>query len=73
MDDTPNTHQHSTCPGCDHIHGIDELVIALDRPKHTLYKLSKRGFPTFPRRLQDRSGIAVRCRDAKAYLEEWAS
>jgi hypothetical protein len=62
------THQHTTCPGCDHIHDIDELVVVLRRPKDTLYKASRLGPGKFPRRLRDRAAIAVRCRDAKAYL-----
>lgn len=63
------THDHSSCTGCDYILEIDELVIVLREPRHTLYKRSKCAYPTFPKRLRDRRKIAVLCRNAKSYLE----
>ena len=74
---TGDVHDAWACTGCDRILGVCELEVVLDLPRNTLYKrsrlgdaLSRTGYPLFPRRLQDRSTIAVRCRDAKAYLEE---
>lgn len=66
---TTNIHHHTTCPGCDHIHDMGELVVVLRQPRHTLYKRSNLGQPHFPKRLRDRTAVEVRCRDAKAYLE----
>lgn len=65
-------HDHFGCPGCDRVLGLEDLVILLAEPRHTLYKRSSAGSPSFPRRLRDRRSIAVRCRDAKSYLEEQA-
>lgn len=62
-------HHFATCPGCDLILNLGDLVIALDEPAQTLYKRSRCEFPSFPRRLKRRR-IAVLCRHAKAYLAE---
>ena len=70
MSNHTSNHNHETCPGCDHIHDIDALVVVLDQPKQTLYKRSRlTGMGMFPKRLTDRTRIAVRCCDAKSYLE----
>lgn len=73
-------HDVHLCPGCDRVLGIHELSVLFAQPVSTLYKRSRlsgarchRGYPMFPRRLQDRATVAVRCRDAKTYLEEVAA
>ena len=63
-------HDTTTCPGCDQILHIGDLVVTLGEPAQTLYKRSRCGYPSFPRRLRDRRQIAVLCRHAKAYLAE---
>ena len=67
-DTNTNIHQHETCTGCDHIHDLDELVVVLRQPKHTLYKRTNLPFPYFPRRL-NRGRVAVCCYAVKEYLE----
>lgn len=65
----PVDHDPRSCPGCNHILDLDDLVVVLDTPKQTLYKRSALSFPGFPRRLRDRRSVAVRCTAVRDYLE----
>lgn len=77
---TETVHDVYLCPGCDRIFGVPQLEIVLDLPAQSICNRSRLGYQTrvrgqrsFPRRLLDRHKVAVRCRDAKAYLEEVAA
>ena len=61
-------HNPYDCAGCTRILTMEDLVVVLREPLHTLYKRSQRGFPAFPRRIRGRRGIAVTCESVKEYL-----
>ena len=76
-DTAGDVHDVHLCSGCDRVLGIKALAVLFSQPVSTLYKRSRmgdarcpRGYRLFPRRLQDRTTIGVRCLDDEIWARK---
>jgi len=63
-------HDITTCTGCNSLLTFDELATYLRKSKDSLYKLSRRGYPAFPKAAKVSGGLLIRCTDAQGWILE---